>query len=48
MSRKCTCIRCQAEDLVRRIYPDIDDSKAKLVAEKMVKALRSVVGGSGQ
>lgn len=41
--RKCTCIRCKAKDYVLSIYPDMDDSRVLLVAEKIVKALRKSI-----
>lgn len=42
MSRKCTCIRCRAEALVRDIYPNIDDAKALLAAEEILKITRAI------
>ena len=40
---KCNCVRCKAEDLVRGIYPKMDDKRVLLVATDIVKALRSSV-----
>jgi hypothetical protein len=40
MARKCTCIRCRAEALVRSIYPKLDE-KVRAVAEKILKAMRT-------
>lgn len=44
--RKCTCIRCKAKDYVLSIYPDMDDHRVLLVAEKIVRALRSSIAES--
>jgi hypothetical protein len=43
MARKCTCIRCQAEELVHNLYPKMDDRRVLLVAQDVVKAIRNSV-----
>lgn len=47
--RKCKCVRCQAKDFVRGVYPSLDNLQVMAVAEQITKALRhAVVGGSGK
>jgi len=46
MARKCTCIRCKAEDFVRSIYSQMDDKRVLAVATEIVKALHSSVAES--
>lgn len=46
MTRKCTCIRCKAEEFVHGIYPKMDDHRVLEVATEIVKALRSSVAES--
>ena len=41
--RKCTCIRCKAEEFVHGIYPKMDDRRVLEVATEIVKALHSSV-----
>lgn len=43
MSRPCTCIRCKAEELVRNIYPKMDDKRVLIVATEIVKVMHSSV-----
>jgi hypothetical protein len=39
MGKPCTCVRCRAEELVRGIYPKMDDKRVLAVATDIVKAL---------
>jgi hypothetical protein len=47
MVRKCTCIRCRAEAVVRNIHPKLDDVKIRAVAEKIVNATRTALPTTG-
>lgn len=41
--RKCTCIRCKAQEYVLSIYPEMDKRRALLIAQDITKALRKGV-----
>lgn len=43
MTRQCTCVRCKAEELVRGIYPKMDEKRVLIVATAIVKAINSSV-----
>jgi hypothetical protein len=46
--RKCTCIRCKAQEYVLSIYPQMDHARALLIAERITNALRDGVEDTGK
>lgn len=40
MAKQCTCIRCKAEEMIRKIYPKLNDRQYLMIATELVKAIR--------